>query len=101
MCIPPPLVPTHSLESNNLATETDYVNKSKVQGSSFEIGAKVTYEGREMTVRQAPDDDGDIKMRDLSGVLALAACLPGCKSLTSLKYQPPSEPQPHDPSTFI
>ena len=75
----------HSLASNNLAGETDYINKSEVQGSSFEVGAKVTYEGREMTVSRAPDSDGDIKMIDLSGVMALAASLPECKSLTSLE----------------
>ena len=74
----------HSLASNNLAGETDFVNKSEVQGSSFEVGAKVTYQGRNMTVSQAPDSDGDIKMIDLSGVLALAASLPEC-GLTSLE----------------
>ena len=74
----------HSLASNNLG-ETGYVNKSEVQGSSFEVGAKVTYEGRETTVSMAPDSDGDMKMYDLSGVMALAACLPECRSLTSLK----------------
>ena len=57
-----------------------------MQGSSFEVGAKVTYQGREMTVTKAPDSDGDIKMLDMSGVLALAASLPECKTLTSLKY---------------
>ena len=45
----------------------------------------MTYEGREMTVSMAPDSDGDIKMIDLSGFMALAASLPECKSLTSLK----------------
>ena len=74
----------HSLASNNLAGETGYVKKSKVQGSSFEVGAKVTYEGRNMTVSQAPDSDGDVKMIDLSGVLALAVSLPEC-GLTSLE----------------
>ena len=74
----------HSLANNNLAGETGYVKKSKVQGSSFEVGAKVTYEGREMTVSKAPDRDGDIKMIDLSGFMALAASLPEC-GLTSLK----------------
>ena len=74
----------HSLARNSLVDETGYVNKSEVQGSSFEVGAKVTYEGREMTVSQAPDSDGDIKMIDLSGVLALAASLPEC-GLTSLE----------------
>ena len=74
----------HSLASNNLAGETGYIKKSKVQGSSFEVGAKVTYEGREMTVSQAPDSDGDIKLMDFSGVMALAASLPQC-GLTSLE----------------
>ena len=74
----------HSLASNNLAGETDYINKSEVQGSSFGVGAKVTYEGREMTVSKAPDSDGDIKMIDLSGFMALAASLPEC-GLTSLE----------------
>ena len=44
-----------------------------MQGSSFEVGAKVTYEGREMTVSMAPDRYGYIKMVDISGVFALAA----------------------------
>ena len=69
-----------------MAGETGYVKASEVQGESKEVGAKVIYQGREMTVSKAPDDDGDIKMVDLSGVLALAASLPECKSLTSLKY---------------
>ena len=68
-----------------MAHETDYVKKRKVQGSSFEVGAKVTYEGREMTVSMALDCNGYMKMYDLSGVMALAACLPECRSLTSLK----------------
>ena len=73
---------------------TDYVKKSEVQGSSFEVGSKVTYKGREMTVSKAPDSDGDIKMLDMSGVLALAASLPECKTLTSLKYTSQLESQP-------
>ena len=83
----------HSLASNNLAGETAYINKSKVQGSSFEVGAKVTYEGREMTVSQAPDSDGDIKMIDLSGFMALAASLPEC-GLTSLECAAPPKCSP-------
>ena len=83
----------HSLASNNLAGETGYIKTSEVQGSSFEVGAKVTYEGREMTVSMAPDSDGDIKMIDLSGVMALAACLPECRSLTSLKCAAAAHPQ--------
>ena len=45
----------------------------------------MTYEGREMTVSDVAASDGDIKMVDLSGVLALAAALPEAKSLRSLK----------------
>ena len=75
-----------SLANNHLA-ETGYIKTSEVQGSSFEVGAKVTYQGREMTVSKAPDSDGDIKMRDMSEVLALAASLPECKTLTSLNLQ--------------
>ena len=74
----------HSLESNNLVGETGYIKTSEVQGSSFEVGAKVTYEGREMTVSMAPDSDGEMKMIDLSGFIVFAACLPEC-GLTSLK----------------
>ena len=32
----------HSLASNNLAGETRHIKKSEVQGSSFEVKAKVT-----------------------------------------------------------
>ena len=38
-----------------------------------------------MTVSDKPDNNGEMKMIDLSGVMALAACLPECRSLTSLK----------------
>ena len=62
-----------------------YANKSMVQGSSFEVGAKVTYEGREMWVSEAPCSDGGMKMVDMSAILALAAALPECKSLRSLE----------------
>ena len=76
-----------------MAHETSYVKKSEVQGSFFfEVGAKVTYEGREMTVSMAPDSDGDIKMIDHSGVMALAACLPECRNLTSLKCAAAAHP---------
>ena len=74
----------HSLAANEVAG-TGYVNKSNVQGESFEVGAKVMYEGQEMTVSQAPDSDGDIKMLDLSAILALCDALQQMKALTELK----------------
>jgi Ran GTPase-activating protein (RanGAP) involved in mRNA processing and transport len=76
-----------SLKGNNLAGETGYVKKIKVQGSSFEVGAKVIYLGREMTVSAEPDRHEEIKMIDLSGVMALVVCLPYCRSLTSLNLE--------------
>ena len=36
-----------SLQSNNLASETDYVKATEVEGESKEVGAKVIYQGRE------------------------------------------------------
>ena len=54
-----------------------------MQGSSFEVGAKVTYEGREMTVSLVHGNY--VRMVDVSGILALAAALPEEKSLCSLE----------------
>jgi hypothetical protein len=78
------------LASNQLVLggeETGYVKKSKVQGESFEIGAKVMYQGRKMIVTMAPDSDGYIKMKplDLSGILALAEAVKANKTLQSIK----------------
>ena len=47
----------------------------QVQGTSFEVGDKVLYEGREMLSQKARQH-GDIKMVDLSGVKALADGIP-------------------------
>ena len=67
-------------------SETSYVNKSKVQGESFEVGAKVMYNGRQMTVSKAPDRDGDIKMINIAAVFALCKALPLMANLSDLKY---------------
>ena len=71
-----------------------FVMKTDLQGSSFEVGTKVTYQNCEMTVvvpddeslrRYTRDKDKRINMvADFSGVLALAAGLSDCQSLTSL-----------------
>ena len=74
-----------SLANNHLAGETDYVNKDEVQGESFEVGAKVMYNGCQMTVSQAPDEDGDLKMLDFSAVFALCDALPQMKALEEIK----------------
>ena len=72
------------LSSNNLAGETGYVKANQVQGSSFEVGDKVTYKGLEMIISKGKDHYGDIKMIDLSGVKALADGIAVSRSLTQV-----------------
>jgi hypothetical protein len=73
------------LNNNILVGETDYVKASEVQGESKEVGAKVMYQGRELTVREGIDEDGNMKMVDFSGILALAQMLKTNGSLRELK----------------
>ena len=75
----------HSLANNNLVSETNYVKASKVQGGSKEVGAKVIYQGREMTVSQGVDNDGELFMTDFSGVVAIAEALQSNSLLTDIK----------------
>ena len=58
---------------------------TKVKGASKKVGAKVMYQGREMIVSMGVDSDGELKMVDLSGVIALADALKANAALTSLK----------------
>ena len=58
--------------SDNHLGETGYVKAAEVQGSSFNEGDKVIYQGREMIISKGKDSDGDIKMHDPTGVEALA-----------------------------
>jgi len=74
-----------SLAYNSLA-ETSYVKATEVQGESMEVGAKVMYKGREMTVSKAVDRDGDLKMLDLSVIRDIADMLAANKTLTSVEY---------------
>jgi hypothetical protein len=65
-----------NLSSNNLCSaETGYIKASQVQGSSFNEGDKVFYQGKEMIVSVAKDGVGRIRMLnlpDMSGLNALA-----------------------------
>ena len=80
-----------NLASNNLVSETDYVKATKVQGASFNVGDKVIYEGREMTVSERETvygrvmKHGDFNMVNLSGVIALADALRVCTSITEVR----------------
>ena len=78
------------LSSNDLAggTETGNVKASKVQGSSFNVGDRVIYEGKDMIVSEGKDSDGDIKMKtlhDMAGIMAIADALRVNAVLTSLE----------------
>ena len=76
-----------NLAENNLGGETGYVKATKVQGTSFNVGDKVVYEGREMIVSAGKDRDGDIKMKPvdwLSGINAIAKALRVSASLTQV-----------------
>ena len=67
----------------------------------FNVGDKVTYQGREMIVSKGKDRDGKIKMRpvtcDLSGVKAIADALCDCPSLTTVRWPPAHEPMASSP----
>ena len=74
---------TLNLSSNYLGSER-YVKASKVEGESKKVGDKVIYEGREMTVSKGVDKDGDLKVVDLSGMLAMSKALEVNRVLTKL-----------------
>ena len=78
-----------SLAINLLVSETGYVKATEVQGESKEVGAKVIYQGREMTVSKGIDSDGELKMTDISGVVALAEMLKSNSTLTDVEYAAP------------
>jgi len=82
--LPKSSVASLSLAGNDLLGDTDWIKQSEVHGESFEVGAKVVYQGREMTVSTAPNSDGGLKMIELAGIAALCDALPKMKALTEL-----------------
>jgi len=42
-----------------------YIKEAKLQGDSFAVGARLTFEGREVTVLEEKDKDGDITIQDV------------------------------------
>ena len=73
------------MNNNILVGETDYVKASEVQGESKEVGAKVMYQGRELTVSKGIDEFGEMKMVDFSGIFAIVEMLKTNGSLRELK----------------
>ncbi|EOD35793.1 hypothetical protein EMIHUDRAFT_227352 [Emiliania huxleyi CCMP1516] len=72
------------LSGNNIGGETDYIKASEVEGESKEVGAKVVYQGREMVVSEGVDSDGELKLADRTGILAIAKALEVNGVLTSI-----------------
>ena len=72
------------LSFNNIGGETDYIKASEVEGESKEVGAKVIYQGREMVVSVGVDSEGELKLSDVTGVLAIADALKMNAVLTNL-----------------
>ena len=74
------------LSDNEIVNETDYVNKDKVTGSSFNVGDSVTYNGAPCIVSEGVDSDGDycLKMLNLAGIFALCDAVKGNTKMTTL-----------------
>ena len=72
-----------NLSSNSMGQDF-YVKPEALSGGPLEEGAKVQYQGQEVTILQEEDEDGDIKITNI-GILALADALRVNASLTSLK----------------
>jgi Ran GTPase-activating protein (RanGAP) involved in mRNA processing and transport len=72
------------ISDNNLVGMTDSIEAEEVHGDSKEVGAKVTYQGREMTVINGIDRDGELVLADFSGVYALANAVKFNAVLTTL-----------------
>ena len=58
--------------SNNIAAESGYIKKTECTGSDFSVGSLIRYMNEECVVSKAVDTDGELKVRFLSGVKALA-----------------------------
>jgi len=79
-----PSLTSIDLASNNMVSETGHVWMGEVQGESYDVGAKVMYNGRQMTVSQAPDSGGDMRMLDFTAIDALFDALPRMTALKEL-----------------
>ena len=72
------------LSQNNIGGVSGYVKKGQLQGASFKKGDTVQYNGQQCTVFMEEDGDGDLKVQNISGVIALAEALKFNRSLTVL-----------------
>ena len=69
------------------ARESNYIKKAACDGTSFEVGALVGYQGKQCKVTKAVDSDGHLKVMtpaDMNGVIALANGIRNNGAMTSL-----------------
>ena len=75
---------TLDLSKNNIGGVSDLVTKDKLQGTSFKKGDTVQYNGQQCIVFKEEDDNGDLTVQDMSGVIALAESLKFNSALNSV-----------------
>jgi hypothetical protein len=69
------------------ARESNYIKKAACDGTSFEVGALVGYQGKQCKVTKAVDSDKELRVMipaDMSGVIALANGIKNIGAMTSL-----------------
>eukprot|EP00936_MAST-01D_sp_MAST-1D-sp1_P001921 g1921.t1 len=65
---------TLGLSQNNIGVY-EYVKKDQLQGTSFKEGDTVQYNGQQFTISMDENSHGDLKVQNISGVIALAEAL--------------------------
>ena len=78
-----PSLTSIDLASNSIGSEF-YVKPHELSGASLTEGSKVTYQGREVTVLQEEDEEGDVQITNV-GILELADALRVSASITSVR----------------
>ena len=78
---------TLDLSENSIGGVSDFVKKDKLQGTSFRKGDTVQYNGQQCVVFMEETSRGNLKVQNLSGVLALAEALKFNRALTSLNLE--------------
>ena len=80
------------LSNNNIGGVSGYVKKGQLQGTSFKKGDAVQYNGQQCTVFMEEDRDGDLKVQNISGIVALAEALKVNRALKSVDLRNNSIP---------
>eukprot|EP00937_MAST-01D_sp_MAST-1D-sp2_P006035 g6035.t1 len=73
-----------NLASNDIGGVSGYIKKDKLQGTSFKKGDTVQYNGQQCIVYMEETSSGNLKVQNMSGVIALAEALQFNSALTSV-----------------